>query len=85
MKKDTEFHRCTNQYCRGSVLKHFKGNLWRCGSCGKTYTIKNTLENFGLMTANQLHKARTKQPITIDDIPKEQFSEIVKKWKKKNL
>ena len=85
MKKETTFHRCTGTYCRGAILKHVKGNQWRCNNCGKTYSIKSTLENFGLMTAGQLHKAKTKQPIGIEDLTKSQFNEIVKKWKKKNL
>jgi len=38
-----------------------------------------------MITANQLHKARKKQPITIEDLDDDQFKKLVKKWKKKNL
>ena len=82
---DNIHYRCENSYCRGCILKHIRGNVWECGNCGMLYPIKTTLENYGMITANQLHKVKKKQPITIEDLDDDQFKKLVKKWKKKNL
>jgi len=78
-------YRCPESYCKGSILRFIKGTTWRCNNCGREYKMKSTLENFGLMTANQLHKVRTNKKIEFEDLTDTQFKRVLKEWKKKNL